>query len=257
VLFVPLVCIILLGTSVVSGRSAFNKGVGLSLLGLWILAIIVAANTGIRLVPQIQEIVENDPSYQMETRVLPLTGFTAIEVKGYDSVEILQSENFEVTVRGRVRDLDRAVTAIENNTLTVDRNREQRCLFCSHGHIHYTIYMPKVSSVTATGASRVTAILDAATFTAAVSGASRLEAYGTATRLELNLDGASRVNAQNLAASQVRITSDGASRVNLKKVDELQVDLDGASTVIYEDAAKVTESRRGASRIIKRSINNQ
>ncbi|MBI5530249.1 MAG: DUF2807 domain-containing protein [Candidatus Doudnabacteria bacterium] len=268
--FVPAVFLSLLGTSLMSMRPSLSKMGGFSLLGLWILSLIVLVNMGIKLAPQIEQITQTSPYFREVGKTYDLKNFTAVDLSGADSLNFYQGDSFKVMATGTEKDLGNAKLVVENGVLKLDRdNKIKFCIFCNIKSVKYTVYAPAINALSASGASRINAgnlkaanikvnlsgasranlSVQATQTTAELSGASRLELSGTSTALTAEISGASSVNAQNAMLAAANVNLSGASRASFGKLNSLEVIASGASTVTYQQTMSLKQNLSGASRI--------
>lgn len=251
---VPLFFIMMIGSSLVAGSSQFRKMTVLSLLALWMVSGVIFANAALRMMPQVHAIIENHSDFKTVTREFPVGAFTQVKISGGDSAEIIASDTFRVVAEGGQRRLDVTSAKIENGLLTLSHeDASDICFFCIDRPLHYQIYAPTLSGITATGSSEVVAwgfessefslILSGASqaeleivtddFTAQLSGASRLVLAGLINQTKFTLSGASRVDAESASIESVDARLSGASRLLLGDIISLKSNTSGASRVEY------------------------
>ena len=83
------------------------------------------------------------------------------------------------------------------------------------------------------GASKAIVSFRSSDVKADLTGASRLDVVGRTTDFTVHANGASKVNAEAFEAQNVDVSAAGASRVNVCPVQELSVELSGASKCVY------------------------
>ncbi len=269
-IFVPAVFLVLLGTSLMSLRSSISKAGGFSLLGLWVLALIVLVNMGVKLAPQIEQITQTSPYFHEINKTYDLKNFNSIELSGADTLTFYKSDSYKVMATGTEKDLNGAALKVENGVLKLERNDKIKfCIFCNIKSVKYSVYAPAITGLSASGASRIYAdktqvdtlnvnlsgasrgVITTQTkeLTAKLSGASRLEIMGTSTAISAEIIGASTLNAQNAAASLAKVVLSGASKANFGNLNSLEVSASGASTVTYKTASSLKQNLSGASRV--------
>lgn len=272
VIFVPIIFAILLGASLISLKPAIKKMGGFTLLGLWVIAIIVFTNAGIKLAPQVEALYHSSPYFTVVSKEYTLKDFTAIELSGADTLTLTEGTEFKILAQGTEKALDNAELKVENGTLVLNHTRDNKlCIFCNQKYIQYEIVAPKINSVSASGASTLTAInlsnetlttkasgasklfltTNSKLLTSKLSGASKLELTGTTTQAELELSGASKALAEKALIKNVTIQLTGASKANFGDLETLEVQASGASKVLYKSAKDIKQSLSGSSKISK------
>lgn len=265
----PLLALIILGISMASGKSYFRKVAGFSLFGVWIIALAVAINSGIKLAPQIQQAVQTSPEYQTSTRQLDLKDFTKVEVSGADTMTIQQGSTYAVTVEGRERDLDQLNVSVVDGELTYNRiGDNQPCFFCRTHAVHFIVTVPTIESIGASGASKVMSDgIKTDVLSLDLSGASRAILSVTANAVNGELSGASEAILSG-TVSHMDLKETGGSRVIANDLHftvnpllssiplSLKADLSGASRLsLTGEMSGLDVSLSGASRIDGESVN--
>lgn len=266
---VPLVFLILVGSSLASGKNKFTRMVGFNLLALWILGLIGAANFAIRYAPEIRQQMEREYANR-EVREFTESGFSSVSVSSDHDVRIVRGNTFSVTAKGATRDMRRLVVEKQGSTLVIGSEQDWRaCIFCWQRRVELMISMPALTAAKASGAAR----LDIEGFTEAIemefsgasramltgnfpsimadlSGASRLVVSGKADTLQAGLSGASRIDAEKAETTKAALDLSGASRVSLGTVATLSVEASGASRVTYRGNPDIVkEELSGASSV--------
>lgn len=271
VVFVPLSFLLTLGSSLTASKSKFTTTGSLTLLAVWVVAIAVAANAGIKLAPEIEHIQESNQAFQTETRYIDLKDYTGLELSGAQQATIHQGEAFEVLATASTKSLDQTRFYVNSKGNLVAENTRpfHICIFyCRQETINLDITAPSISKVDASGASKVYGALSGDTVSIDLSGASRAEVDISATNLELDfsgdskaiftgqaqelkakLSGASKLEATSLEATSADVNASGASKVYFATLDKLQVDLSGASYASYYEVNSLTQDLSGASKV--------
>ncbi len=252
VVLVPLLFIVWLGSSLLANKSTFSKMASLSLLGLWVAALIVAANAGFSYLPQVQNIIHTSPYFQTSTRDLDLKDFTKINVSGANQVIMHPANEFKVTAEGLNRDFDFTKIYVNGDTLVVKReNLLPVCFFCWHQPVVVNVYMPLMAGVSADGASRVSGQVEAGDFNLELTGASHADLSGTIENIKIMASGASRAIVSGAQIKNVEVSLSGASQAEFGDLESLKADASGASTLRYNSAKSVEQHMSGASRLVQ------
>jgi len=275
VAFVPVVFIMLVGTSLLAMKSTFTRLGSIGLAALWIVAIAIAANVGFKLAPQIESAINSSENYQTVSKQIDAKDFTKIALSSDYEAAVYPANEFKVMAVGREKDLSELHTYVEDGAFVAVRDSYFKfCLFCINKSIKFEIYMPELNGVDLSGASDVTASgfsspeffvklsgaskaylsIDALKLDAQLSGASKLELKGLADEVILKESGASKTTAEELIVKNATVELSGASKAYFGDLENLKVKASGASKVYYSSAVNIEEDLSGSSRTIKQDV---
>lgn len=269
--FVPLVFLILIGTSLAAYKSTFGKIGSIFLVGIWIAAIALTAGIGIRLAPQIESAVNSYQTQAKEEKVFALDDFSQVDLSGSYNAQIVQGPEFKIIARGNKRELEAMEIRKEGQAAVFGMHDNFNfCLFCLRRGANVEIYMPQLEKVSLAGASHVTASgfkaerldldfsgasgadmeVDIAEMDVQLSGASKARISGTSTQVSLKASGASQFDSGSAAIRDASLDLSGASKAWMGNLQQLQVKASGASKVYYISAQQIQQELSGASRIV-------
>ncbi len=155
---------------------------------------------------------------------------------GAPSLSITTDENLLRHIESRV----------EGNTLYLESHDQ---LSPTH-HLQVTIRSPKLTGVSASGATRLDAAdLNVPKFFLQTSGASKITLAGTADELLAEMSGATKLDAADLHTKNADITGSGASKAQVYATETLRVTISGAGKVTYYGHPKVERHISGAGSI--------
>ncbi|MEX0684315.1 MAG: head GIN domain-containing protein [Dehalococcoidia bacterium] len=210
-------------------------------------------------------------SGDIETRDYDLRGFLAVCASSF-KIEVIQSDTFAVTVHAD-RDLFNGLDVRKSGT-TLHLHKKRFHWDIGHERPEATIHMPAIESVELsgatsvrmrdfrgidrlniklTGASELTAHLDAEAIDAEATGASRLNLDGSATRVMLDASGASKLDLTGLVATNGSVELSGASSATVNFTEAIDfVEASGASHLRYLGDPKIGQfESSGASRVAR------
>lgn len=182
-----------------------------------------------------------------ETRAV--ADFTEIEVGDALAVEVSASSQFLVTVRGNDNLLDRVVTEVRGDRLTIEM------LPGSYRDLDVTvrIEMPELALLRLSGASRgqLTDLPSGAEeFALELSGASTATVENaSATGLILGLSGASTASLYGLEANAAEVNLSGGSEASIRVEERITGSLSGGSTLHYRANPTVNVATSGGSTV--------
>jgi hypothetical protein len=197
-------------------------------------------------------------SGRIVTREYSLSGFSAIEAARFD-VEIIQSDEFGVTVQADDNVIDRLTVRTSGETLIL-RTRRLHWMF-GRFTLEATIRMPALTAVSlseaatasvvdfrrigrldveVSGASELRGTIAAETLDLLASGASRTALAGSAGRVTIEGSGASHLDLKKLAAQTAAVGLSGASRATVNVADTIEsIEASGASRLRYAGDPRV------------------
>jgi len=233
--------------------------------GLLIIVATVAALSGCKEFPRIIG------SNNIETRDFDYSGFTRIDISHAFTAEIVQSDNYQVEVTLNDNLFDYLSISRSGNTLTIKMDPMSSFLHTTQ-HVKISLPDLVAVTISGASHGTVTGFADATLFDLNVSGASRLEIDGLkttgstyievsgASRLSGNLDtvdgdftvsGASTLELSG-SATDVKLDVSGASHATLGtfKIVDTSVSVTGASSATIDVSGRLDLNVSGASRLI-------
>lgn len=271
-ILIPCIFILFIGIKILNKKKILNSALAFSLLGLWCIAIITMGIISIKVMPEYKNILENNEVYQ-ETKVdFPLSDFKEIIVQGANKVSITEDDTFKVTVNGRKRDIDELSLIVENGILEIGRKDNFRiCIFCLNRTPNIEVTMPELNKISALNSSTVNAgiinsdnlslklsnssrmnlILNAKNLDVKESNSSQLSIKGNAENVSFNISNSSRVDASELITKKITIKASNSSKAKIYAEENLNVDLQNSSVVIYSGNPEIEEKLINSSQLKK------
>jgi hypothetical protein len=199
------------------------------------------------------------------------SGFSAIDVKDGQYVELSEGPAWSVEAEGRSRDVESIRAEVVDGTLVVSRIQEDRiCIFCGGRDATVRVTMPALSALTARNASYVegqTAFhskdlaitlenvsradleVMASSTSATLKNSSSLELDGATDTFFADLQNASRMEARGFKAASADMNLENFSSAEVNVLGQLTVEADNASSLEYAGNAKVKSELRNGSRV--------
>lgn len=174
--------------------------------------------------------------------------FTKIETSGSFELEVTAGQpSSVVTVSADDDMLPDVKTTVSGDVLSISTRGIH---FMGH-KIVVKIGVPKLSSISASGANRISASnLAGDSFTIEGSGSTKAILSGKVDKLVIDVSGAGHVEAMNLAAKSAEVDTSGAGHVEVNASDKLSVRISGAGKVIYLGNPSIDQSVSGAGKIV-------
>jgi hypothetical protein len=207
-----------------------------------------------------------------KTQSFANTDFNTLEISSAFTVNVTQSNSYNITITAIQRTLDQIVVKQNGNKLTID---VKPGAILGSFNAKAQISMPKLESVTFSGATRGAAIgfnsevpftakvsgasslqlsdFQSANITVELSGASTLTAKGSANDLSATVTGASNLNLLDLEIHSANVNVSGASHAIINLDGRLDADVSGASSLQYSGQPTLgTINTSGASTVTKK-----
>lgn len=240
VAFVPLLFLLLLGTSLISGKSEFSGAASMLFIGIWMIAVITSGVIAVDVAPRVEEQVEAcsaNVDSEMISRDLEFKDFNRLDISNALEVHVVPGDEHHVTVTGRESDMKYLDVQVRGGELIARQKIERICLFCSPQKMRLDISSPELTQIKSSGASSVTAQgFDGDKIDISITGASRGEFKLDFKELYLDVNGVSNVSLESASSSKVDINISGASKVELVgAAQELKINESGASTISASD----------------------
>ncbi len=212
---------------------------------------------------------DEDPGpRQQDKRNYSVLDFDRIEAGDALIVTIQFAEGFSIEAEGDRRNLDDLMIYKNGNTLVAEFRQHERRQY----ETFLTITMPALYSADFSGATQATILgfdpvdrfdisLSGASFVQLnqdakeihmnLTGASQLGLKGTGEVLDGTISGASLLSAFEYPSARAKLVVSGASNSKVTVADELNVNVSGASTVLYRGEPELIIDSSGSSIVRK------
>lgn len=187
-------------------------------------------------------------SGNIQTEKRTVSDFQAIDVGGVFIVEVTAQKDFSVEVEADDNLLPLIKTELDGETLHIETEKK----LSSRNPIRIKISAPDINKLELSGASKVSILnVDNDSLRIDSSGASKISLEGKTKTLIVDMSGASKLTADNLTAGNVSVDASGASCATVSVLDELKIDLSGASKVVYfGNPSHLEKKTSGASSVV-------
>jgi hypothetical protein len=202
------------------------------------------------------------------TKTYDFTGFTTVEVEHAFKADIVQSDNYSISIVINEKIADRLIVSQSGDTLKIGLKQP---VFNLHSTPKVTITMPDLRGLELSGASdgevrgfqssddfrlglsgasSLDLDMETGDFSAEISGASHLSGYLKTASSDIEMSGASRVTLTG-SGSDIRLDFSGASNGNLENytVGDADIELSGASQVGLDIYGRLDADLSGALRL--------
>lgn len=242
--------ILALGMSILKRKYIFNTFTTLTLIGLFIIAVMGTGFSVAKFGPE----VKNNWMKNQITKEYPLSGFSKVQVSGSKKVIIKSGPDFKVSLSGNRSIVEKADFRVVNSELQLEDgfNGFRFCILCFGDDETLEVTMPTLEGVELMGSISATAsgFHDLSELTIDVSGSSDLSLEeGNSQKLMGEVSGASLLNARNFEAIEGDFDISGASSAAVFITGHLKADASGASELQYKGNPETQFESTGASEI--------
>jgi hypothetical protein len=167
------------------------------------------------------------------TRSFAASGFTGVELRGSDDVDVKTGQNFAVTAEGDPKVLDQLDIRVVDGTLRVGRKDSKDGWFGNDHSARVHVVMPKLTAAAVGGSGNLTADRGEGDFGGAVSGSGNLtiadlragnadlsiagsgdlNVAGSASKLSASVAGSGDIDAKRLTAASADVSIAGSGNV--------------------------------------------
>jgi len=206
------------------------------------------------------------PSGKGATRSFAASGFTGVELRGPDDVDVKTGPNFQVTAEGDSAILDQLEIEVVDGTLRVGRKDHQGSWFSNDPGLKVHVVMPKLASAGVAGSGDLSvdkaegdvraaisgsgnlsiASLNSGETDLSIAGSGDLSAAGAARNLKVSIAGSGDVAAEGLTAGGADISVVGSGNVRARVQGEAKVSIAGSGDVDLAGGAKCQVSAMGS-----------
>ena len=252
------------------GDSMFSNKKALSTI--LVVAIVVVVIVAALIIAAVAFFLLYLPVGVEKTQSFSNTDFNSLDISSAFSVNITQSNSYSISISANQRIMDQIEVKQNGNTLTID---VKPGAILGSFDAKAQITMPKLESVTFSGATRGTVVgfkgddpfnakvtgasslqltdFQSADITVDLSGASTSTAKGSANNLSATVSGASNLNLLDLSIHNANVNVSGASHAIINLDGRLDADVSGASSLQYIGKPTLgTINTSGASTVTKK-----
>ncbi len=271
-LFVPLLFISLLGSSLIAGRSTVRTGAAIGLLGLWFAALLSGGIIGANYGPRIASYVEEAPQYQKISRTVEVSPFSNITARNGVEISYTQGTSTSVSLSGRADTLERILVKNQDDTLVIEPNRESHrfCLFCDFGTPHVFITAPSIvefegengvnfegknissngtTTISLSNGSRGLIEITGGNLLVDIKNGVYMELRGSTINTTLKGENGTRINAVEFTAQEANISIANASEVGIGETKLLNAKARNGAVIRYAGSPLVTKDARNGAEI--------
>ena len=183
-----------------------------------------------------------------EKRQIP--AFTSIQTDGAFTIAVTCQKEPTLEVEGDDNVLQFVTAEVKNNVLHLKDSKS----YSVAEPVKFKITVPNLEGLSVSGAGQIDIKeMKSETFEIDSKGAPNITVAGNTNVLNIDSTGAGKIDTYNLRASRGSVECNGASIVDLYVADELDVKVNGPSTVTYKGDPVVNKNINGPGRVERRA----
>jgi hypothetical protein len=175
--------------------------------------------------------------------------FTSITADGAFTIVVTCQKDQSLEVEGDDNVLQYVASDVNGNILRLKNTKN----YSTSEPVKFTISVPNLEGLSVNGAGHIEIKnLNNDKFEIDTNGAPNIVVSGKTKVIDVGENGAGKIDAQNLHAARGVVDTRGAGRVDLDVADQLDVTVQGASTVTYKGDPVVNKTIHGPGKVERR-----
>jgi hypothetical protein len=176
--------------------------------------------------------------------------FTSITTEGAFTIEVTCQKNLSLEVEGDDNVLEYVTAEVGSNILRLKNTKS----YSTNEPVKFKISVPNLEGLAVNGAGHIDIKgMNNDKFEIDTNGAPTIIVAGTTKVIDVSANGAGKVDAQNLHASRGVVDSRGVAHIDLDVTNQLDVSVQGPSTVTYKGDPVVNKTVQGPGKVERRS----
>ena len=191
--------------------------------------------------------VKGSGKRELQNRQIP--SFTSISTEGAFTIEVTCQKEPRLEVEGDDNILNLVSTEVSNNVLKISNSGS----YSTDDPVTIKISVPNLEALTVGGAGKIDIRgMKNEKFKIDADGAPTINVAGSTSLLDIHSNGAGRIYTNDLRAARAVVNSNGASQVELDVREQLDVTVNGPSSVTYKGDPVVNKNVNGPGRVGRR-----
>ena len=188
-------------------------------------------------------------SGKRELQKRDVASFTSISAEGAFTIEVTCQKNQSLEVEGDDNVLEYVTTEVSSNILRLKNTKN----YSTSEPVKFRISVPNLEGLSVNGAGHVDIKgMNNDKFEIDTNGAATIVVAGTTKLIDVGANGAGKIDAENLHAARGVVESKGVVRVDLDVTNQLDVTVQGPSTVTYKGDPVVNKTIHGPGKVERR-----
>lgn len=210
-----------------------------------------------------------EPRGKGPQRVFDVSGFTAVELRGADDVDVRVGPAFSVRAQGPSEELNRLEIVREGDTLRVGRKRDMKFWGKSEG-VKVFVTLPRLTAAAVAGSGDLAVDrVEGERFDGDLAGSGNLSVgemrvdearlsiagsgdvtgAGAAKRLRMDIAGSGDIDARQLTANEARISIAGSGNAKATVNGPAKIDMMGAGNVELGGSPQCSTNKMGSGEV--------
>ena len=175
--------------------------------------------------------------------------FTSISTEGAFSIEVTCQKDLGLEVEGDDNVLPLITADVRNNVLRISSSGG----YSTSEPVKFKISVPNLEALNVDGAGKIDVKgMSNEKFEIDADGAPTINVSGSTKLVDIHTNGAGKINTNNLRAARAVVNSNGAATVELDVDDQLDVTVNGPSSVTYTGDPVVKKNVNGPGKVERR-----
>ena len=189
-------------------------------------------------------------SGKRELQKRDVSPFTAISTEGAFTIELTCQKNLSLEVEGDDNILPMVKAEVSNNVLRLSNNGN----YSVSEPVKFKISVPNLEALTVSGAGKIDIKgMNNDKFEIDADGAPTINVSGTTKLVDIHSNGAGKINTNSLNAARAVVNSNGATQVEVDVKEQLDVTVNGPSSVTYKGDPVVNKNVNGPGKVERRA----
>jgi hypothetical protein len=189
-------------------------------------------------------------SGKRELQKREVAAFTSISTEGAFTVEVTCGKDRSLEVEGDDNVLEYVTSDVSGNTLRL-KNRKN---YSTSEPVKFKISVPNLDGLSVNGAGHIDVKgINNDKFEIDMNGAPTITVSGDTKLVDIGANGAGKIDAQKLHAARGVVDSRGVARIDVDVANQLDVSVQGPSTVTYKGDPVVNKTVQGTGKVERRS----
>ena len=189
-------------------------------------------------------------SGKRELQKRQVASFTSISTEGAFTIEVTCGKDQSLEVEGDDNVLEYVTAEVGGNTLRLKNTKN----YSTSEPVKFKISVPNIEGLSVNGAGHVDVKgINNDKFEVDMNGAPTIVVSGNTKVIDVGANGAGKVDAHNLHAERGVVDSRGVARIDVDVKSQLDVSVQGPSTVTYLGDPVVNKSIQGTGKVERRT----
>jgi len=189
-------------------------------------------------------------SGKRELQKREVAAFTSISAEGAFTIEVTCGKDQSLEVEGDDNVLEYVTAEVGGNTLRLKNTKN----YSTSEPVKFKISVPNIEGISVNGAGHFDVKgINNDKFEIDMNGAPTINVSGETKMIDIGANGAGKIDAHNLHAARGKVDSRGVARIDVDVKNQLDVSVQGPSTVTYQGDPVVNKSIQGPGKVERRT----